>query len=71
MEFIKPGRPIQNGFFERSIAKAGVLDMYLFQRLSEVRETTDKWVQGYNEKWPYDALGTLTPKEFRFIRPKF
>jgi transposase InsO family protein len=42
LEFIKPGRPMQNGFvkrFNRSYREA-VLDMFVFQSLLEVREQT-------------------------------
>lgn len=66
LEFIKPGKPMQNGFienFNRSYRQA-VLDMYVFQRLIEVREQTDKWIKKYNEERPHDALGDLTPREF-------
>jgi len=69
LEFIKPGRPMQNGFVERfnRTYRQAVLDMYVFQTLSEVREITDKWVQDYNEERPHDSLGKLTPKEFRLL----
>jgi len=39
--------------------------MYVFQSLSEVREITDNWVVEYNEIRPHEALGDLTPEEFR------
>ena len=40
LEFIKPGRPMQNGFIDRSYREA-VLVMFVFQGLSEVREQTE------------------------------
>ncbi len=43
LEFIKPGRPMQNVFIERSIAPIAkaFYDMHVFQTLSEVREVTN------------------------------
>jgi putative transposase len=66
LEFIKPGKPMQNGFIERfnRSYRQAVLDMYVFQTLNEVREQTDKWLKEYNEERPHDALGDMTPREF-------
>ena len=66
LEFIKPGKPMQNGFIERfnRSYRQAVLDMYVFQTLNEVREQTEKWLKEYNEDRPHDALGDLTPREF-------
>jgi len=69
LEFIRPGRPMQNGFIERfnRTYREAVLDMYVFNTLSEVREITDEWMKDYNEHRGHDALGNLTPKEFRLL----
>ena len=66
LEFIKPGRPMQNGFIERfnRSYREAVLDMYVFQSLSEVREQTALWLKEYNEERPHKSLGHLTPKEY-------
>jgi transposase InsO family protein len=42
LEFIKPGKPMQNGFIERfnRSYRQAVLDMYVFQTLNEAREQT-------------------------------
>jgi len=41
-----------------------VLNLYLFESLEEVRETTYWWMIGYNEERPHDALSNLTPVEY-------
>ena len=66
LEFIKPGKPMQNGFIERfnRSYREAVLDMYVFQNLEEVREQTEKWLKEYNEERPHEALGHLTPREY-------
>ena len=66
LEFIKPGRPMQNGFIERfnRSYREAVLDMFVFQSLSEVREQTALWLKEYNEERPHKSLGHLTPREY-------
>ena len=64
--FIKPGKPMQNGFIERfnRSYREAVLDMFVFQSLSEVREQTEKWLREYNEERPHESLGNMTPREY-------
>ena len=66
MDFIEPGRPMQNGFIERfnGSYRRGVLDMHVFRTLNEVREHTEQWLADYNREIPHDSLGGLTPAEF-------
>ncbi len=66
LEFIKPGRPMQNGFIERfnRSYREAVLDMFVFQSLSEVREQTALWLKEYNEERPHKSLGHQTPREY-------
>lgn len=69
LEFIQPGRPMQNGYIERfnRSYREGVLDMYIFETLSEVREQTEIWMKQYNEERPHDSLNDLTPKEYLIL----
>ena len=42
----------------------GICNMYVFSRLSEVRDLTEKWLKEYNEERPHESLGNMTPVEY-------
>ncbi len=66
LEFIEKGKPTQNSFIERfnGIYRSEVLNYYIFNTLSEVRDITDRWLEEYNEERPHSSLGNLTPREY-------
>ena len=66
LDFIEPGKPMQNGYVERfnRSCRKGVLDMYIFDTLDEVRFKTEEWLRTYNEERPHDSLGDQTPVEY-------
>ena len=70
LEFIQPGKPTQNAYIKRfnRTYRDEVLNMYVFKTLSEVRTITEKWLDQYNEERPHEALGDLTPFEFRWAQ---
>lgn len=66
IQFIQPGKPMQNGYIERfnGSYRKELLDAYVFFELSEVRELTNTWIQEYNTKRPHEALNNMTPIEW-------
>lgn len=65
--FTQLGKPMQNGYIERfngSYSK-GVLDVYMFKNISQVREITEEWKKDYNENRTHNALNGMSPVEYR------
>ena len=66
IQFIQPGKPMQNGYIERfnRLYREAVLDAYLFFDLYQVKQLTEEWMTEYNERRPHEALNNLTPAEW-------
>ena len=66
LQFIQPGKPMQNGYIERfnRLYREAVLDAYLFFDLYQVKQLTEEWMIEYNERRPHEALNNLTPVEW-------
>jgi len=67
LQFIKPGKPMQNGFVERlnRTYREDVLDAYLFNNLKQVKAITEEWQADYNAYHPHKSLHGLSPIGYR------
>ena len=66
LQYIQPGKPMQNGYIERfnRLYREAVLDAYLFFNLYEVKQLTQEWMEEYNERQPHESLNNMTPIEW-------
>lgn len=66
LQFIQPGKPMQNGYIERSNGsiRRELLNGYLFYSLAEVRSMSEEWKQDYNTERPHKSLGYLSPSNY-------
>ena len=66
LDFIRPGRPTENGFIESFNGKLRdeCLNAELFSDLVDARRKLEAWRRDYNEERPHSSIGNLTPVEF-------
>jgi len=66
LQFIQPGKPVQNAFIERNNGslRRELLDAYHFFTLQEIRQMAEEWQQDYNCSRPHQALGFVPPLEY-------
>jgi putative transposase len=67
LQFIQPGKPMQNGFIERfnKSYRQDVLDANLFFHITEVKIASDDFQEDFNFHRPHESLGNLSPVNYR------
>lgn len=66
LEFIRPGRPMENGHVESFNGKfrEECLNAHAFRSMAEARDIIEVWRQDYNTARPHSSLGGLAPEEY-------
>jgi putative transposase len=66
LKHIQPGKPVQNAFIERfnRTFREDVLDAYIFKNVNELIEIKEEWMKDYNENYPHQSLGGISPKQY-------
>ena len=66
LNFIEPGKPVQNAFIEsfNGRFRDECLNENWFLDLDDAREIIEAWRIDYNTRRPHSALGYATPEEF-------
>jgi putative transposase len=66
LDFIRPGRPVQNGYIEsfNGRLRDECLNGEIFFDLADARKKLDCWRHDYNHKRPHSGLADRTPEEF-------
>lgn len=67
LHWIEPGKPTQNAYIERfnGTFRREVLNAHTFRSLGHTRQLGAEWLVEYNTERPHQALGFMTPVEFR------
>jgi putative transposase len=66
IEFIRPGKPTDNGHIEsfNGNLRDECLNLNLFFSLSDAQRTLEAWRRTYNEIRPHRSLGGMPPNEY-------
>ncbi len=69
LDFIKPGKPIQNAFIEsfNGRVRHECLNQHYFVTLQEAKSIIENWRVEYNTFRPHGSLNGLTPEEFKKV----
>lgn len=66
LDFIRPGRPVENGFIEsfNGRLRDECLNVEVFFALTDVREKLELWRHDYNQVRPHSSLNDHAPCDF-------
>jgi putative transposase len=66
LEFIQPGKPIQNAVMEsyNGRMRDELLNQHWWRSVAEARDAIDTYREDFNEVRPHSALDNKTPSEF-------
>lgn len=66
IHFIRPGKPVENGYVESFNGKFRdeCLNNHWFLDLDDAKTKIEAWRRDYNEVRPHSSLGDLTPQEY-------
>ena len=69
LDFIRPGKPVQNGFIEsfNGRLRDECLNLEIFFDLKDARDKIESWRRDYNRNRPHSALDDRTPEELASI----
>jgi putative transposase len=69
LDFIRPGRPVENGYIEsfNGRLRDECLNVEVFFSLADARRKLAIWLHDYNHNRPHSALADRTPSEFAAI----
>jgi putative transposase len=69
LDFIRPGRPVENGYIEsfNGRLRDECLNVEVFFTLADARRKLALWHHDYNHHRPHSALADRTPAEFAAI----
>lgn len=67
IQYIQPGKPMQNGFIERfnRSYRQDILDACLFENINQVNELSEEWIDDYNNHRPHESLGGIPPAKYK------
>jgi putative transposase len=65
LDFIDPGKPMQNGYLESFNGKFRdeCLNLHWFRTLADARQIIEKWRESYNTERPHSGLDGKTPAQ--------
>ena len=66
LDFIRPGKPVENGYIESFNGKLRdeCLNATQFLSIADARSKIEAWRVDYNLHRPHSALGQLSPREY-------